>query len=248
MARVDLHDVSVTYPVYECQSRSLKSAVIRKVGGPIFGKDDRVEIGALRKVNVKISDGERVALVGRNGAGKSTLLRVIAGIYEPCSGSVSREGSVSTLTDVTMGMDLHATGRENIRLRCIFLGMTYKEAAQRAEEIEKFCDLGAYLDLPARVYSTGMLVRLGFAASTSLRHDILVMDELIGAGDISFAKKAADRVSGYVDNARILVLASHNTDILRSFCTRAILLDGGSVIADGDVQGVLAQYERISSK
>ncbi len=247
MAAVHLRDVTVTYPVYGCRSRSLKNLVLRKVGGRIFGKDDHVEIAALRNVNLEISDGDRVALVGRNGAGKSSLLRVIAGIYEPCTGTVTREGAVSTLTDVTMGMDLHATGRENIRLRCIFLGMTHKEAARRADEIAQFCDLGAYLDLPARVYSTGMLVRLGFAASTCLSYDILVMDELIGAGDMVFAKKAADRVNRYMDSSRILVLASHNVNILRTFCTRAILLDAGSIVADGDIEEVLPQYDQLSA-
>jgi ABC-2 type transport system ATP-binding protein len=243
MASIELNGVTLFYPIFDSRSRSLKNTVMRKVGGRIYGKGDHVEVRALSNISLRINSGDRVALVGQNGAGKTTLLKVLAGIYEPPTGRIKISGSISSLTDMTMGMDLEASGRENILMRCIFLGMTHAEAREKAGEIEAFTELGSYLDLPARTYSTGMLVRLGFAASTALSPDILVMDEMIGAGDMAFAAKASERVASYVDSAKILVLASHNNAILRQFCNRAIFIDGGEIRADGPVDEVISLYE-----
>jgi ABC-type polysaccharide/polyol phosphate transport system ATPase subunit len=147
------------------------------------------------------------------------------------------------MTDVTMGMNMDATGSENILLRCLFLGLTYAEAKAKLPEIEAFTELGPFLALPIRTYSTGMLVRLGFAASTAHRPEILIMDEMIGAGDMAFAEKARERVNAYIADARIFVVASHNNGILRQFCNKALLLDGGRVQRFGPLDSVLAEYE-----
>lgn len=246
MASIDLENVSLDYPIYDARSRSIKNAVLRTIGGRMAGSHGRVDVQALRDITLRLRDGDRLALVGRNGAGKTTLLKVLAGIYEPPCGRVRICGSMSSLTDVTMGMDLDATGRENIIMRCVFLGMTYAEARSKLAEIEEFTELGSYLLLPIRTYSTGMLVRLGFAASTASRPQILVMDEMIGAGDLAFAEKARSRISEYVASAHILVLASHNNAILRQFCNKALLLEAGWARRLGPLENVLVEYEQVN--
>ena len=247
MASIDVVGVSLTYPIYDARSRSIKNALLRNVvGGRVQqSSSGRIDVQALQDITLRLRDGDRLAIVGRNGAGKTTLLKVLSGIYEPPSGHVRIAGSISSLTDVTMGMDLDATGRENIVMRCVFLGMTYAEANARLPDIEAFTELGSYLSLPIRTYSTGMLVRLGFAASTACRPQILVMDEMIGAGDMAFADKAQARIEEYVSGAHILVLASHNNAILSKFCNKGLLLDGGRIGMLGPLDAVLAEYERV---
>ena len=243
MASITAEGVTLSYPIYDAGGRSLKQALLRSVGGQLNTDQGRVDVQALTDINLSLRDGDRLALVGHNGAGKTTLLKVLAGVFEPPVGRVRIEGSVSSLTDVTMGMDVDATGYENILMRCVFLGMTYGEAKRAIPDIEEFTELGPYLSLPIRTYSTGMLVRLGFAASTACRPQILVMDEMIGAGDMAFATKAQARINEYVADAHILVLASHNSAILRQFCNRAILLKHGRIEVAGSVDEVLAAYE-----
>jgi ABC-2 type transport system ATP-binding protein/lipopolysaccharide transport system ATP-binding protein len=247
MASIDVADVSLDFPIYDARARSLKNTVLRSVGGQMSDVGGRVDVQALRHISLRLRDGDRLAIVGHNGAGKTTLLKVLAGIYEPTGGSVSISGTVSSLTDVTMGMDVDATGTENILMRCVFLGMTYREARTRLPEIEAFTELGPYLSLPIRTYSTGMLVRLGFAATTASRPEILIMDEMIGAGDMAFAEKVKARIEEYVSGARILILASHNTSILKQFCTRAILLEAGTIKVDGTLREVLDAYNPLAA-
>jgi len=247
MASILVQNVSLDYPIYDAGGRSLKNALIQTVGARMANHAGRVEVEALRDISLQLHDGDRLGIVGHNGAGKTTLLKVLAGVYEPPQGRVRIEGTVSSLTDITMGMDMDATGRENVTLRCVFLGMTYKEAQVHAEEIAEFSQLGSFLDLPIRTYSTGMLVRLAFAASTASRPQILIMDEMIGAGDAAFATKAKSRVDQYVENASILVLASHNDDILRAFCNRAILMDKGRITMFGSVNDVLDRYHEVTA-
>jgi ABC-type polysaccharide/polyol phosphate transport system ATPase subunit len=244
MASVVVENASLSYPIYDISARSIKVAALRSVGGKVNQNHGRVDVQALTEISLQLRDGDRIAIIGRNGAGKTTLLKLIAGIYEPNSGRVRIEGSVSSLTDVTMGMDLDATGSENIKMRGVFLGMTHAEMNAQLQSIEDFTELGPYLSLPVRTYSTGMLVRLGFAVSTACRPEILVMDEMIGAGDFSFAEKAKARIEEYVAESRILVLASHNSAILREFCNRAILIESGRITRFGTVNDVLDLYEK----
>lgn len=248
MASVIVENVSLDYPIYDARGRSIKNTVLRTVGGKVTSNHGRVDVQALRNVSLQLHDGDRLAIVGRNGAGKTTLLKVLAGIYEPPIGRVRITGTVSSLTDVTMGMDLEATGSENIIMRCVFLGMTYQEAKSKLVEIEEFTELGPYLSLPIRTYSTGMLVRLGFAASTVSSPHILIMDEMIGAGDAAFAEKAQARVEAYVTGAHILILASHNKAILQQFCNKAILLESGQITKFGSLTEVLSEYDYPSGK
>jgi lipopolysaccharide transport system ATP-binding protein len=180
-----------------------------------------------------------VALIGGNGAGKTTLLRTLAGIYEPVAGRLEVTGSVGSLIDPAAGMDPEATGRENIMLRGLFLGLSDTECARMVEEAGRFSGLGEFLDVPIRTYSAGMAVRLSFAAATLMNPQILLMDEWFLAGDADFIARATERLETLVTGADILVLATHDMGIVRKWCTRAIRLEGGRIVADGPVDEVV---------
>lgn len=244
MASIDLDHVVLDYPIYDARARSLKNAVLRSVGGNISGLGDGgLKVNALRDISLRLRDGDRLGLIGRNGAGKSTLLKVLSGIYPPTSGRVRIVGSLSSLTDVSMGMTADATGYENIRTLGILLGLKRAQIEAMIPDIEEFTELGEFLSLPIRSYSTGMLVRLCFAITTAIRPEILIMDEMIGAGDMAFSAKAQARVANYVSDAAILVLASHAPSSLASFCTTGLYLEQGRIVADGPLHDVLAAYE-----
>jgi ABC-type polysaccharide/polyol phosphate transport system ATPase subunit len=199
---------------------------------------------ALRDICLDLADGDRLGLIGRNGAGKSTLLRVLAGIYEPPSGRARIEGTVASLTDITMGMDLEATGYENIVLRGVFLGLRVNDVRRMIPEIEAFTELGEFLKLPLRTYSSGMMLRLAFSVTTAVVPEILIMDEMIGAGDAAFVVKAKARLNQMISNSRILVIASHDVEMVRRFCNRAALMETGRIVRLGPVDQVIADYLR----
>ena len=190
----------------------------------------------------RIDHGDRVGLVGANGAGKTTLLGALAGVYEPTRGTVHREGHVLPLFDATLGMDMEATGYENIVLRGLFLGLGSQEIRRRTTEIAEFTALGDYLAMPVRTCSGGMKLRLAFAVSTCVDPEILLMDEWIAGGDAHFLKKAERRMQRLIDRSSILVIASHSTDLMKRLCTKAILLDQGQVKAIGPVDEIVDQY------
>src|SRR5262249_10715165 len=172
-------------------------------------------------------------------AGKTTMLRVMAGIYEPVSGAVSVDGHVAPLFDVALGIDPDSSGYENIRLRGLYLGLSRSEIKAKTDEIAEFTELGAFLSLPLRTYSLGMRARLAFAISTCIEPEILLLDEVVGAGDAAFIAKARQRLEALVARAGILVLASHSDSLVRQFCNKAILLDQGSVVATGPISEVM---------
>jgi ABC-2 type transport system ATP-binding protein/lipopolysaccharide transport system ATP-binding protein len=244
MVGISLSHVNVDFAIYNSRNRSIRNDIIRRVGGRIgsSGKTarDHVVVQALSDVTLDIKPGDRLAVIGHNGAGKSTLLRVMSGVYEPSSGDISIEGEVSSLIDLSMGMDFELTGRQNIILRGVFLGMTFQEARDLVGSVEDFAELGEYIDLPMRTYSTGMMLRLAFAISTSVRPDILILDELISVGDMNFAKKAEKRIDELVSSSRVFVLASHSEQTLRQYCNCAIKLDQGRVVFQGSLDDALA--------
>jgi ABC-2 type transport system ATP-binding protein/lipopolysaccharide transport system ATP-binding protein len=240
MAHIELRDASVEFAIYNARGRSLRRDLLRRVGGRVGSGDrDRVTIQALRNIDLTIRSGDRVAIVGHNGAGKSTLLRVMSGAYEPSTGTSLVEGKVSSLLDMTMGMDFELTGRQNIILRAVFLGMSFAQAESLVPEIAEFSELGSYIDLPMRTYSSGMVLRLAFGVSTAIQPDIILLDEMIGVGDASFADRAQARLNHFLSNASILVLASHAAATVRKYCTRGLLLEEGRLVADGDIDRVL---------
>jgi ABC-2 type transport system ATP-binding protein/lipopolysaccharide transport system ATP-binding protein len=241
---IDLVGVSVEYPIYDSRGRSFKQALLANLGGRLARnqKTGRVVVQALRDLTLSFRPGDRVGLIGRNGAGKSTLLKVLAGIYEPQAGRVRIEGGVTSLLDVTTGLDFEATGYENIVMRNLLLGMTLAEARAKIPEIEAFTELGEYLKLSLRTYSNGMVLRLAFGIATGAESDILVLDEVMGAGDAAFSVKAQQRLESMVGRTKILVMASHVESMISAFCTRGIVLSGGQMVFDGPVGDALEFY------
>jgi ABC-2 type transport system ATP-binding protein len=246
MASIRLDRVSVSFPIYDGRSRSIKKRVLAAAGrGRIgTGEANHLVVRALDGVSFNIEHGDRVGLIGRNGAGKTTLLRVMAGIYEPPSGTVAVEGRVAPLFDIGMGMDPESSGYENILLRGLFLGLRKAEIRAKVDEIADFTELGEFLEMPLRTYSAGMFARLAFAISTSIDPEILLLDEGIGAGDEAFLEKAKHRLDALINRARILVLASHTEELLRKLCNRAILMENGKVVATGTTDEMLERYHR----
>jgi len=248
MASITLTNATVEIPIYNARGRSFRSNLFRRVGGRLEPDNrDVITVKALNEITLSLKPGDRLALIGHNGAGKSTMLRVFSGAYEPSSGTAEISGSVSSLLEITMGMDPELTGAENIVLRGVFVGLSIDEARRLIPEIAEWSELGDYLALPLRTYSSGMLVRLAFAVSTVRHRDILLLDELIGVGDMNFAAKARQRIEDMMDRASILALASHNTDMLRQYCNRAILLRQGSIVADGTVDDIAREYSNQSA-
>jgi ABC-type polysaccharide/polyol phosphate transport system ATPase subunit len=245
MSSIELSDVSVSYPIYSAGSRSLKTRLLRTVGGALaLDASQRLIVEALSRVNLSIKAGERVGLLGQNGMGKSTLLKVLGGILEPSRGRVEIHGRVTALIDLGMGLDPEATGYENIIMRSIFLGSTFEEAHAKVAEVEEFSELGDYLMLPMRTYSTGMVARLAFAISTSGIFDILILDEHIGAADKEFTAKASARLIDITSRSKILAFASHDMTALQRVCNRGILLEQGQIIADAPIVEAIEIYHK----
>ena len=242
MASIKLTDVAVEFPVHNANSRSLQLHVLGGLGGKLAGHDRAVFVKALSGINLELRTGDRVGIIGHNGAGKTTLMRVLAGVYEPTRGSISVDGRLSSFTDITLGMDSEATGFDNIIFRCIFMGLSFKEARRLSPEIAEFSELGEFLRLPVRTYSRGMFLRLAFAISTSIEPDIMIMDEMIGAGDARFIEKAKARLNDLLQRVKILVLASHDAGIVKSLCNRIIWMDHGEIHRIGSFDEVYPDY------
>ena len=243
MPSIEVSGVDVEFPIYHGNSRSLKKTVFAAASGRMQADArSRIVVQALRDVTFTLDKGERLGLVGHNGAGKTTLLRTLAGIYEPVTGEVRVQGSIGALLDTGLGMNPEMTGRENIVLRGLTNGLTRPEIAALEEDVQAFAELDAFLDLPLRFYSSGMVVRLGFALATAIRPEVLLMDEWFLAGDANFMEKAKARLEDMVRGAEILVLSSHSADIVRSWSTRVIWMDQGRIRADGLPDDILDAY------
>lgn len=243
MAYIKLSGAGVTFSIYNTKTRSVRNQIIKAIGGSVNSVDNTVYVNALENINLEIKEGERVGIIGHNGAGKSTLLKVLAGIYEVTNGYSQIDGYTSSLTDITMGMDPESSGYENIIMRCIFMGMSFKEAKEKVQEIIDFSELSEYIDLPARTYSTGMYLRLAFTIATSVAPDILIMDEMIGAGDSSFIEKARRRSIDLIKKTKIMVISSHDVNIMRDICTRGIWMEKGKIKMDGEIEEVISSYQ-----
>jgi lipopolysaccharide transport system ATP-binding protein len=234
---ISADQVRIEYPILQSTDRSLKRRFVHAATGGRVARDarDHIVVAALNQVSFSISEGERVALVGHNGSGKTTLLRSIAGVYQPASGEIRVSGTISTLFDIASGFDPDATGRENVVLRGLVMGLKRLQIVERMDDIREFSGLGDYLDLPTRVYSSGMLLRLAFAVATSVPRDIVLMDEWLSVGDADFAERAERRLHEYLEQTSILVIATHSEDLVRKLCSRRIELNQGSVVADHGV-------------
>jgi ABC-type polysaccharide/polyol phosphate transport system ATPase subunit len=250
-------NLHVEFPIYDHRARSLKYSLglgqiakginrlaNRNVGGQIgVGEAGKVVIKALDGVSFEIREGDRIGLLGHNGSGKTTLLRTLAGIYEPASGEIRSNGRVFPLFDLQLGMDQDATGIENIWMRGKMLGLTTQEIGNALDDIAEFTELGDYLHMPTRTYSMGMMLRLAFAISTAITPEILVLDEMIGAGDAAFLSRADARLKNFLSRTGILVLASHSMPMLRQWCNKGMMLHKGKLVAYGPLEEVLARYD-----
>ena len=242
---ITLDHVGLDLPIFDVSGQSLKKRVLRAGRRNRIAEDNAgvVIVRALDDISFSLEAGDRLGLIGANGAGKSTLLRVMAGIYPPTAGSVRTQGKTVPLLDIALGMDDHSTGRQNIRLRGLLLGMSDAEIRAKSEEIAAFTELGDYLDLPLRTYSTGMRVRLGFAISTAVDAQILLLDEVLGVGDARFQDKAKTRLEDLHHRAEIVVIALHSNEAIRKACNKAMWLDRGKLMAIGSTAEVTAAYE-----
>jgi ABC-type polysaccharide/polyol phosphate transport system ATPase subunit len=242
-----LRNLSVEFPMYQGSSRSLKKLLFAKSTYGNLARDafDRVNVRALSNITLDIEDGDRLALIGSNGAGKTTFLKVLAGIYHPTQGQIFSSGRISALLDVSVGLNPDATGRENIILRGMYMDIHPRDMLARVEKIAEFTELGAFLDMPVRTYSSGMMIRLGFAVSTCIPPEILLMDEWLSAGDARFLDKAQMRMKEFVSNSNIMVLASHSLPLLKEWCNRAVLLNQGHIVAAGTVDEMIAAYQSL---
>ncbi|CBW75869.1 polysaccharide export ATP-binding protein [Mycetohabitans rhizoxinica HKI 454] len=230
--RISLENVTVRFPIYDARARSFKRTVMAAATGGRFVDNNPTKktiVEALHDISLNIEKGERVALIGGNGAGKTTLLRVLAGVYVPEEGTVVVEGHVTSLLDSMLGMDGESTGYENMYLRGLFLGLTPQKIEALSEEIAEFSELGHFLDMPVRTYSSGMTLRLAFSISTILKPEILLMDEWMSVGDEHFKKKAEERLEKFVGDAGILVIATHDLGLVDRLATRRVILEHGTI-------------------
>lgn len=243
---INLQNISLRYPLAGLTSHSFQLKLIHAIGG-VFTRDQESKkityINALSNINLQINNGDRLGILGHNGAGKTSLLRTISGVYAPSEGKIYVEGCINALTDFTLGMDLDVTGIKNIIFRLVFMGYTFSQAKQAIDEIVEFSELGEFIHLPIRTYSTGMFLRLAFAISTHFTPDILILDEIIGTGDEGFKKKSTERIDSMLNGARIVILSSHDLDSIEKYCNKCIVMEHGKIILNGDAKEVIQQYK-----
>lgn len=230
MVSLKAESVGLTYPISRKFSLAAPDRRLESVGGQIGSDNSGQHVEALRDVSFELGEGDRLGLIGRNGSGKTTLLKVLYGIYKPTTGRVISNGRIDALFNIRLGFRVEATGRRNILLRGLVTGRTKSEIEERTDEIIAFSELGDFIDLPLKSYSQGMAARLAFAIATSFTPEILLLDEWIGAGDPEFQKKARLRMREMADRAGILVLASHNQEIIKDNCNKFLKLDKGKVV------------------
>ena len=238
MEAIKTTDLGIRFKVGKRRRTSTRSIV---VGGFRKRLDESGEFWALRHVSFTVNRGDRVGVIGRNGSGKSTLLRVIGRIYPPDEGEVSVEGSVSTQFSLGAGFQPELSGVDNIYLNGILMGLSKKEIDGMLDDIIGFADIGEFIDMPVKTYSTGMHSRLGFAIAINVHRDIVLIDEILGVGDAQFREKCEERL-GKLMGERTILLVSHNMDSIRRFSNRVIWIDKGQIVAQGEPEDVIAQY------
>ncbi len=238
MALIQLNSLTIDFPIYHLNARSIRKRFLRLTGGALRKETEHtVVVKALDNITFTLEHGDRVGIIGHNGAGKSTLLRVLAKIYEPSQGKIDIQGKVSPLLNVMLGINPESTGYENILVRGLLLGLNREEIQAKMQEIAEFTELGEYLSIPIRTYSAGMQLRLAFAVATCIKPEILLMDEMIEAGDATFKKKAEARLHEFIEQSSIMVLASHTNETIQRLCNKIILLEKGKLKYCGPLEG-----------
>ncbi|MBI0082935.1 ABC transporter ATP-binding protein [Commensalibacter sp. M0402] len=243
MPSITVKNLYISFPLYHENMRNLRKITNIFLSGRLSeDKHRKIYVQSLRDISFSIKGGERVGLIGTNGAGKTTLLRTMSGIYEPVSGHLRIEGHISSLLDPSVGMNAELTGRENIRLRCYIDGVPRKQMNEIEKKVIEFSELGPYIDLPVKTYSSGMNLRLGFGLITAIDPQILLMDEWFMTGDEGFMLKATHRLENIVKKSQILIISTHSPQILIKWCNRIIWLEQGFLKMDGTPQEVLPVY------
>jgi ABC-type polysaccharide/polyol phosphate transport system ATPase subunit len=223
-------------------SRAGRQMLLRSLLGQVRDLKKQERLVALQNVSFSLHDGDSVAIVGRNGAGKSTLLNLIAGLSQPDSGTIKVEGRLAALLDLAAGFHPDLTGRENLFVNAALLGLRRKEAEQRYEHIVEFSGLGNFIDQPLRTYSSGMVVRLGFAVAVNIDPDIFIIDEVLAVGDVNFQEKCFTEIQKLKDSGTLFVCASHAPAVLRQICKKALWLEQGKLMMSGTIDEVLGAY------
>ena len=239
-----LNNVCVDIPVYNVNSRSIKKTLIKSLGQNKIVQDQSgiQMVQALKNINIDLNSGDRLGLIGPNGAGKSTLLRVLSGVYSPTSGSISSKGKVSSLIDLTLGMDVEASGIENIYIQGELFEISKKIIDKNIDDIINFSELKEFIEMPIRTYSSGMIFRLGFSVLTFLQPEILIMDEWIAVGDNNFSKKVNERLKFILEKTKVFVIASHSKDLILDVCNRVVWIENGTIRLDGPPKKICELY------
>jgi len=233
MTHIRMNNVSVDFPIYNTTGRSLKNQLMQAATGGRMGSNEqgRVVVRALQNICLDLKEGDRLGVLGHNGAGKSTLLRVISGVYEPIEGFLEVQGKITSMIDLSLGMDGEATGIENIYLRGALLGFNRQWLSSKISNIVDFAGLGDFIRMPLRTYSTGMQMRLAFSIATLVQPEIILMDEWLTVGDADFKEKAQQRLHEIVQKSSILIIATHSPELVEKVCNRTIQLDRGNLIS-----------------
>jgi ABC-type polysaccharide/polyol phosphate transport system ATPase subunit len=241
MASIELDRVGLTFRVRQ-GGITFKEFVVRRLFHR--AKKPAMKVRALCDVSLSLKDGDRLAILGHNGAGKSTLLKVLAGVYPPTRGVRRVMGEVSSLFDIALGFEMEATGWENINYRGYLQGETPRTIRTKVQPIAEFSELGAFLDMPVRYYSAGMMVRLAFSIATAIEPEILLVDEILSVGDMAFQQKAHQRMREMMDKARLIVMVSHDLNSLAKFCDRGLWMDHGQVRQHGPIAEIIGAYRK----
>ncbi len=244
-AIINLKEVCLDYESHHDQTNNLKEFVVNFLTRKSYVQEKMTKIHALKSVNFQMNEKERVGIIGLNGSGKSTLLKVLSGILKPTSGDMHIQGSVHPLIEVGAGFDPEFTGRENIYLNGYMLGYTKKQLKLKEQEIIDFTELGQFIDVPVKYYSSGMSVRLAFTIATSISPDIMIIDEMLAAGDATFIAKAEKRINSLIDKARALVVVSHDMNFISRICNRCIVMNKGEIIFDSTTAESLDFYHKL---
>lgn len=241
MAKIELNNINLTFHVRQTPKVTFKEYLLKRM----FSKrrNPYLEIPALRDINLELHDGERLGVIGHNGAGKSTLLKLIAGIYPPTTGTRDVQGAISSLFDISLGFELDGNGWDNIRYRAYLQGETPQSIARKIDRVAEYSELGDFLNMPVRYYSAGMLIRLAFSIASAIEPEILLIDEVLAAGDLAFQQKAQQRMKELMSQARLMVLISHGIDQLPDFCTKVAWMDHGQIVMIGPALQVVEAYK-----
>lgn len=238
MSFIYLENVHLIFSVWK--EKKIKDIIIP--GSKKFDDFRNGTVHAVNDVSLSLCDGDRLAIIGHNGAGKSTILKMMAGIYPPTSGIFQTEGIVSSMFELATGFEMEQNGWDNIYLRGLMLGQSPAEIKRKMKEIAEFSELGSFLNMPVKYYSSGMFIRLAFSISTAIEPDILLLDEIIAAGDAAFLDKANRRLKEMVNTAKIMVLVTHSMESARSMCNKCIWMERGKILMQGDPENVIEAY------